>query len=163
MPNDLVGRYMTTEVLSFHPDDAVADAVNALVERGVDGAPVVDEQGRVVGMLSSADVMVQDANLHLPTVVALFGVTVELPLSTARFDRDVRKALASTVGELMHRDAVTIGPDRTVRDAATVLHDTGVSRLPVVDEDGTLLGVIARGDVLRSLVAPEAGSGAEAD
>jgi CBS domain-containing protein len=85
----------------------------------------------------------------------MFGVTVELPLSNRRFDRELKKALASTVGELMHDEPVTIHPDATVRDAATVMHDRDVSRLPVVDRDGKLVGIVGRGDVLRYLVGGE--------
>ena len=163
MSDDLVGNYMTTDVLVLHVSDPVPDAVSALVDHGVDGAPVVDASGRVIGMLSASDLMVQDANLHLPTIVALFGVTVELPLSTRRFDRDVRQALASTVAELMHGSPITIGVDATVRDAATLMHEHHVSRLAVVDDAGQLAGIIAQGDVLRYLVRvnPDKGSGAD--
>jgi CBS domain-containing protein len=152
MPNDLVGQIMSTDVLTFHTTESVPEAAQALVDRGYDGAPVVDDGGRLVGMLSSADLMLQDSNLHLPTVVAMFGVTVELPLSNRRFDRELKKALASTVGELMHDDPVTIRTDASVRDAATLMHDRNVSRLPVVDADGKLVGIVGRGDVLRYLV-----------
>ena len=155
MPNDLVGQIMSTDVLTFTTSDSVPDAAQALVDRGVDGAPVIDAGGRLVGVLSSADLMLQDSNLHLPTVVAMFGVTVELPLSNRRFDRELKKALASTVGELMHDEPVTIHPDATARDAATVMHDRDVSRLPVVDRDGKLVGIVSRGDVLRYLVGGE--------
>lgn len=161
MPQDLVGDHMSTDVLVVRPTDAVPDAVTALVDRGVDGAPVVDDAGKVIGMLSASDLMVQDSNLHLPTVVALFGMTVELPLSTRRFDRDVKQALASTVAELMHDDPVTIGVGATVRDAATLMHEHGVSRLPVVAADGTLAGIIAQGDVLRYLVREDPGAAAD--
>lgn len=155
---DTVGRFMTTDVLCVAADDAVPDAVRALVDRGVDGAPVVDGDGRLVGMLSATDVMVQDATLHLPTVIALFGATVELPGQAARYDRDLRRALASTVDELMARDPVTITADATVSEAATRMHDRDVSRLPVVDGDGRVVGIIARGDVLRSLVGGSGGT-----
>lgn len=149
---DTVGRFMTTDVLCVDADAPVPDAVRALVERGVDGAPVVDRAGRLVGMLSATDVMVQDAHLHLPTVIALFGATVELPGQAARYNRDVERALASTVAELMARDPLTITATATMSQAATRMHDADVSRLPVVDAEGHVDGIIARGDVLRYLV-----------
>lgn len=150
-PN-LVADHMTTDVLSLHVDDPVPDAVREMVERGVDGAPVVDERNRLVGMLSASDVMVQDAHLHLPTIVTLFGVSVEMPGAAARYDHDIRRALASTVGQLMATDPIVIRSDATMTDAATLMHDADVSRLPVVDDLGTVVGIVARGDVLRSLV-----------
>lgn len=152
MSQATVSTFMTRDVLSFTPDEPVPDAVASLVERGVDAAPVLDADGRVVGMLSSSDVMIQGATVHLPTIITLFGMSAELPVGAAKFDRDVHHALASTVGELMGTDPVTIGPDASMNDAATLMHDHDVSRLPVVDDSGTLVGIVARGDVMRHLV-----------
>jgi CBS domain-containing protein len=153
--SNLVADHMTADVLTLGVDEAVPDAVRKLVELGVDGAPVVDAQGRLVGMLSASDVMVQDAHLHLPTIVTLFGVSVEMPGAAARYDHDIRRALASTVGELMAPDPVVIRPDATMTDAATQMHDADISRLPVVDESGHVVGIVARGDVLRSLIGTD--------
>lgn len=150
--SDTVAAYMTTDVLCVGVDDPVPEAVRALVERGVDGAPVVDGSGRLAGMLSATDVMVQDAHVHLPTIITLFGMSAELPGQAARYDRDIQRALASSVGELMAEDPITIAPDATMSDAATVLHDADISRLPVVDGDRHVVGIIARGDILRYLV-----------
>lgn len=149
---DTVARYMTTDVVAVQATDPVPDAVRRLVEAGVDGAPVVDDEGRLIGMLSASDVMVQDAHLHLPTAIALFGVSMNLPGQAARYDHDLRRALASSVAGLMAPDPLTIAPDATMSDAATRLHDADVSRLPVVDAAGRLVGIVARGDVLRYLV-----------
>jgi len=155
---DVVAAYMTTDVLCLRDDEAVPDAVRRLVERGVDGAPVVDDGGRLVGMLSASDVMVQDAHVHLPTIITLFGMSAELPGQAARYDRDIRRALASTVAELMARDPLTIRAEATMSDAATLLHDADVSRLPVVDDIGHVVGIVARGDVLRYLVGTSSGA-----
>ena len=68
---------------------------------------------------------------------------------------EVTRGVVGLVGELMHDEPVTIHPDATARDAATVMHDRDVSRLPVVDRDGKLVGIVSRGDVLRYLVGGE--------
>ncbi len=147
-----VADVMTTDVLAFPETTAVRDAAKAMAERGVDGAPVVDADGRVVGLLSTGDLIVQDAELHLPTVVAIFGTVLELPWERRRFDEEIHKALGGTVAEVMAKNPVTVSPDATVTEAATRMHDHNVSRLPVVDADGRLVGIIARGDILRTLV-----------
>lgn len=147
-----ISSVMTTEVLTFSPDDQVADAMEQLMARGVDGAPVVDEGGRVVGVLSTGDLIVQDAQLHIPTVISMFGASIELPSSKRHFEEDLRKALAAVVGDVMATDPVTVGPDDTLETAATRLHDHDVSRLPVVDGDGVLVGIVARTDILRAIV-----------
>ena len=146
---------MTTEVLTFRPDDNVGDAMASLVERGIDAAPVVDEAGAVVGLLSTGDLIVQETNLHVPTVISLLGATLELPSSKRHFEEDLRRALGSTVGDVMSGEPVTISSTATVEDAATAMHDEKVSRLPVVD-GGRLVGIVSRTDILRAILADDA-------
>jgi CBS domain-containing protein len=152
MPRTLpVSQVMTTEVLTFAPDQDIQDAMKLLVEWDVDAGPVVEESGAVVGMLSTTDLIVQQSTLHLPTVITLLGATIEWPSSKKHFDRDVEKALGSTVGEVMNDDPITCAPDDTIERAASLLHEHNLSRLPVVT-DGALVGIIARGDILRAIV-----------
>jgi CBS domain-containing protein len=147
-----VREVMSTDVLTFAPDDNVRDAMRALLRRDVDGAPVVDAGGLVVGLLSTSDLIVEEARVHLPTVITLLGAYLELPSSQKRFDADMAKALGSTVGEVMTAGITTIGPDDTVEQAATLLHEEGADRLAVIDEDGHLVGLVARGDIVRAIV-----------
>ena len=144
---------MTTDVLTFHPEDPIQESLERLVARDVDGAPVVDDDGRLIGMLTADDLLVQETRLHYPTVISLFGAYLELPSSHRKFEEDLRRAVAATVRDVMHADPATCAPDDTVEQAATVLHEERVGRLPVVDEDDRLVGIIARGDILRSIVA----------
>lgn len=146
-----VSELMTTEVLTFSPGDNVQDAMRALLRRDVDGAPVLDD-GAVVGMLSTSDLIVEEARVHLPTVITLLGAYLELPSSKKRLDADMEKALGSTVGEVMTAGARTVAPDATVEEAATIMHEEAVDRIVVVDDSGTLVGIIARGDIVREIV-----------
>ena len=153
MPRNLPVRdVMTTDVLAFAPTDEVKTAMAALVQRGVDAAPVV-EAGRVVGLLSTGDLIVAAGEVHVPNVLSLLGASIELPGERKRFEEDLRKAVGGTVGEVMSRDPHTVGPDDSLEAAATLLHAHDVSRLPVVDGDGTLVGILSRGDVIRSMIA----------
>jgi CBS domain-containing protein len=151
---------MTREVLTFAPDEQVADAMQRLVDRGIDGAPVVTDEGVVVGMLSTGDLIVQEARLHFPTVISLLGATLELPGSKKHFDEDLRRTLASTVADVMQADPVTIGADDTVEEAATLLHEHDISRLPVVGDDG-LVGIVSRVDILQAIIRDDSAAGTE--
>ena len=152
MPRDtLVSQVMSTDVVSFDPGEPIQEAMRRLVEREVDGGPVVDGSGKVVGMLTSDDLIVQDARLHYPTVITLLGATIELPGAHKHFEDELHKAVGMTVSEVMSEDVVACGPDDTVEDVATLLHERHLSRLPVVD-GGKLVGIIARGDILRAIV-----------
>lgn len=143
---------MVTEVITFTPDQNVQDAMRLLVTHDVDAGPVVDDNHHVVGLLSTGDVIVEEARLHLPTVVNFLGVNVALPWNDKELDESVAKALGEFVGDVMSSPAVTVENDATVEDAATLMHDNKVSRLPVVNSAGRLVGLIARGDIVRAIV-----------
>ena len=154
MPREIpANQVMTTSVLSFAADEPVIDAMGRLVEAEVDGGPVLDPDGRVVGMLSTGDLIVQESRLHFPTVISLLGGVMELPSSQRHFEEDLRKAASATVSDAMASEVVTVGPDDTIETIATRMHDNDVSRIPVVDDDGRLLGLVARGDILRAIMA----------
>lgn len=153
MPRSLPVRdVMTTDVLTFAPTDEVRAAMAALVERRVNAAPVVDG-GRVVGLLSTGDLIVAEGQVHVPTVISILGASIELPGERKRFEEDLRRSLGGTVADVMTADPHTVGPDATLEEAATLLHTHDVSRLPVVDAKGLLVGILARGDVVRAMVA----------
>jgi len=143
---------MVSDVTTFTADQNVQDAMRILVTEDIDAGPVVDENDHVIGLLSTGDIIVEEARLHLPTIVNFLGVNVALPWHDKELDESVAKALGEFVGDVMTAPAITIGHDATVEDAATLMHDRKVSRLPVVNTTGRLLGLIARGDIVRAIV-----------
>jgi CBS domain-containing protein len=154
MPRDVPARdVMTTDVVTFAPDEPITDAMQRLVDNGVDAGPVVDANGKVVGMLSTSDLIVQESQLHIPTVINILGGLIEMPGSRKKFEHELEQAVAVDVEDAMHTKPVTCGPDDTVEVVATLMHDHDVSRIPVV-EAGRLVGIIARGDILRAIIAP---------
>lgn len=147
-----VRAVMTTEVISFTPDQNIQEAMSQLVDAGVDAGPVVNDRGEVLGMLSTGDLIVEEARVHFPTVVNFLGVNVTLPFSERKLDETMEKALGASVGEVMTSPAQVVKADDTVEDAATMLHDHDLSRLPVVDDQGCLIGLLARGDIVKAIV-----------
>lgn len=146
-----VSDVMTTDVVTFGPDQNVQEAMVELVARSVDAGPVVNSDGEVVGMLSTGDLIVEEARVHFPTVVNFLGVNVTWPFEHKDLDDTMAKALGASVGEVMSAEPVTIEAAASVEDAATLMHDHDLSRLPVVS-DGRLVGLIARGDIVRAIV-----------
>jgi len=148
---DLVRDIMDPSPATVRPDSPVEDVVRTLRDHELPGVPVIDGEGRVVGIVTEADLVLPDdeGDLHIPHYINLFGGTVFLePLS--RFETRLRKAFASTAEDMMTADPETVGPDTTVREAARIIHESGHNRLPVV-EDGRLVGVVTRLDVLGAL------------
>jgi CBS domain-containing protein len=149
----VVREIMDPDPATVRLDTPVEEVVRLLGDHELPGVPVVDEEGRCVGMITEADLILPDdeGDLHIPHYVNLFGGTVFLePLS--RFEKRLRKAFASTAADMMSADPDTVGPDTTVREAARIIHESGHNRLPVV-EGGRLVGVVTRLDVLGALAA----------
>src|SRR5215210_7359987 len=144
---------MDTDPATVPPEASVHEVVAALREHQLPGLPVVDADGRCVGIVTEADMVLPDdeGDLHIPHYVNLFGGTVFLE-SLHRFEGRLRKAFAASAEDMMTRDPDTVGPDTSVREAARLIHETGHNRLPVV-EDGRLVGVVTRLDVLGALAA----------
>jgi CBS domain-containing protein len=144
---------MDTNPVTVSPDTSVEDVVAAMRKHELPGLPVVDADGQLVGIVTEADMVLQDdqGDLHIPHYVNLFGGTVFLE-SLHRYEDRLRKAFASSAKDMMTRDPDTVSPDTSVHEAARLIHDTGHNRVPVV-EDGRLVGVVTRLDLLGALAA----------
>lgn len=135
-----VADLMTTEVLSVDDTAGFKQIVELIEQYRISALPVVDDQRRVIGVVSEADLLLKEDRTDLE----------EHHMFESRRQREERgKAGGTSAKELMTSPAVTIGAEANVRDAAKLMYDRGVKRLPVVDGNGRLVGVISRSDVLR--------------
>jgi CBS domain-containing protein len=150
---ELVREIMDPDPATVGPESSVEEVIALMRRHELPGVPVVEADGRCVGMITEADLVLPDdqGDLHIPHYVNLFGGTVFLePLS--RFEQRLRKAFASNAADMMTRDPDSVSPETNVREAARLIHESGHNRLPVV-EDGRLVGVVTRVDVLGALAA----------
>ena len=148
-----VRDYMDADPVTVPPDASVEEVARTMGERELYGLPVVDEDGRVLGIVTENDLVIGDeeGDLHIPHYVELFGGLVFLePLR--RFEQRLKKAVAATAEEMMTADPKTVAPDDDVHAAAHVIVETGHNRVPVVEE-GRLVGVISRADIVRALAS----------
>ena len=129
---------MTTKVSTIQPGTPYKAIAAQLHHDGVSAVPVATDTGSVLGVISAADLLAK---------VALDGIAQE-PLFALRHRRELQQARGLTAQDLMTSPAVTVGPRTTVRHAARLMAQRHVKRLPVVDADGRLLGIIGRSDVL---------------
>ena len=146
-----VREYMDDDPATVKPDTSAEDVAKLLGEHELHAAPVVNEAGRCVGIVTENDLVLADeeGDLHIPHYIQLFGGLVFLE-SVRGFEKRLKKAVAATAKDMMTADPTTIGPDADVREAGKVISESGHNRLPVV-EHGLLVGVITRADVLRAL------------
>ncbi len=146
-----VADIMETDTPTVTPEDTVEAVLRVMRENELPGVPVVNSGGRCVGIITEADLVLSEegADLHLPHYFQLFGGVVFLE-SMSQFEERLRKAFASTAGDMMTEDPVTIEPGAGVEEAARLISRSKHNRLPVV-EHGRLVGVVTRVDVLDAL------------
>lgn len=148
-----VTEVMTKDVISLSPDTALPDAADLLAEKGIGAAPVVGADGNIVGLLRDEDLLISEARLHLPTTFAILpGIDITLPTSVRRYDEELKKAASTTIADVLEQHFKQVGPDATVEDVATLMHEHDVTHVPVVD-GGKVVGIVARGDIVRFLAA----------
>lgn len=140
---------MTSDVATVRPTASLKEVATILAERGISGLPVVDEDGAVLGVVSEADILFKERGPRerkrtLPRLA-----------DPSRANAD-SKLKARTAGEAMTAPAKTIEPWRLVSAAAAQMLDERVNRLPVVDDNGRLVGILTRADLVRAFVRPDA-------
>ena len=142
-----VADVMTREVATVAPATPVKEIARVLAQRRVSALPVVDLEGRVVGVVSEADLLLKEGR----------GALADPPRRFEAASRRAQraKAGATVAAELMTAPALTIAPEASVADAARLMRERGVKRLVVVDDHDRLAGIISRGDVIRVFLRPD--------
>jgi CBS domain-containing protein len=145
-----VANWMNRELLTVTPSTPISDAVKLLVDRHIGGLPVIDDAGKLVGVISESDLMWREQGVEQPPYMLFLGgiIYFQNPLT---YDRDLHKALGQTVGEVMTPHAISITADTTLPEAARIMHDKKLHRLPVVDEHQHPIGIITEGDIVRAI------------
>jgi len=145
---------MVTDVVTVGLNATVRELAEILATHRIGGVPVVDAERRVIGMVSESDLIMQDAELHFPYYIQFLDSVIYLQ-SMAKFEERFRKAFGSRVQEVMSDEVVSVGPDQSIHDAATLMADHKVNRLPVVEGD-VLVGIVTRGDIVRAIAESKA-------
>jgi CBS domain-containing protein len=143
------------DVMSHNPivvkaETPLKEAVQIIAERRISGLPVVDDAGKLVGIISETDLMWQETGVTPPAYIMFLDSVIYLQ-NPATYERDLHKALGQTVGEVMTKNPITISPDKTVKEAAQLMHDRKIHRLPVLDSTGQVIGILTRGDIIRAM------------
>ena len=141
---------MTAEVITISPDTEVAQAAKLLLTKRINGVPVVNDSGELVGILCQSDLIAQQKKLPIPTLFTFLDSVIQLT-SAKQIEKEARKIAALTVSEAMTPEPVTVRPDTGLETVAALMVDSNFHTLPVVEES-RLVGVIGKEDVLRTLL-----------
>jgi CBS domain-containing protein len=146
-----VADVMTPNPISVKQQTPLQEAIKILVEKHISGLPVVDDEGKLVGVISESDLMWQETGVEPPPYIMILDSVIYLQ-NPNRYEKEIHKALGKIVGEVMSDKPIGITPDRSLKEAARIMHDKKIRRLPVVDEqDGKVVGILTQGDIIRTM------------
>jgi CBS-domain-containing membrane protein len=143
---------MTTDVVTAGRDQSLKEIARLMYDQRVSGLPIVDQDGRLVGIVSEADLLRSEAMGPRTEPGSLF---LEWLLHPTRLEEWERQSRGVQAGDIMVTDVATVGPDTTLGEATRILLRHKVKRLPVVDEDNRVVGIISRQDLLSPLMQEE--------
>jgi CBS domain-containing protein len=137
-----LGELMTKDVVAVSPETPLREVAELLARHRISGVPVVDEERRVVGVVSEADIVRKEAGEELRSGLLAWILSEKHP---GRLE-------ARTAGEAMTSPPLTAPPERDVAEAARLMTQRQVNRLPVVDPLGQLIGIVTRADLVRAFI-----------
>jgi len=138
---------MKTDLITINENVSVKEAAQILLENKIGGAPVVNDDGDMVGIVTDSDLIMQDVKLHFPTYLHFLDSYIYLG-SLKKFEDDLRKAVGANVKDVMTRDVVSVDGEDSIKDVATTLADEKLSRVPVLKGE-ELVGIITKTDIMK--------------
>lgn len=155
----LVKDIMTTDLITVSPDTEIAKAATLLLENHINGAPVVDASGNLVGILCQSDLIFQQKKLSLPSFFTFLDGFIPLT-SMKEIEKEIKKVSAATVEQVMTPNPVTVRSDTPIQDVASLMVEKRYHTIPVM-EGNALVGILGKEDVLRTVLPQEAEGRAE--
>jgi len=141
---------MTRDVKTVSPETEITQAAKLLLSERINGVPVINKAGELVGILCQSDLIAQQKSIPIPSLFTLLDGYIPLTLLT-RLDKEVEKIAATTVKNAMTPDPITVDSDTDIEKVAFLMVEKNYHTLPVVDS-GRLVGIVGKEDVLRILL-----------
>lgn len=145
-----VKEIMSTDVITVSTDESVEQCAKLLQEHNISGLPVLDAAGKVAGMVTEGDLIRRASRVKAPGYLEILGGLIYLG-SPKKFVDELQRAMSLEAGQLMTKDVISVMPDDSVEKAATLMVEKKISRLPVIDTEGKLVGIVSRRDIMTSL------------
>jgi CBS domain-containing protein len=138
---------MSTQVITIGKDTTIEEIAHLLADNNISGVPVVEENGKVIGMVTQKDLLYKDVEPRFPAMVEILGGIIFLN-GVRHYNEELRKMVATKAEDIMTRHVHTVRPDEKVERIAQLMVEEDINRVPVVEE-GKLAGIISRADVIR--------------
>jgi len=140
---------MSTNLVTVSPDMEITKAAEILLEKKINGLPVVNDKGKLVGLLCQSDLVIQQKKLPIPSFFTFLDGIISLT-SMKQLEKEAQKIIATTVADAMTKNPVTVKPDTTIEVVAELMVDKKFHTIPVVENE-KLVGIIGKEDILRTL------------
>jgi CBS domain-containing protein len=150
-----VRKIMSRPALHVSPDTKVGVVAKLMVDRGISGVPVVDDSGKVVGIVTQSDLVVRNANIHFPHFLQFLDARIYLE-GTRHFEEESRRMLGNTAADLMTSPCIVVEADDEIEQAATIMMEKQIHAIPVM-EKGKLVGIVTQADMVRLIADEEKG------
>ncbi len=142
---------MSTNIVSVKPDTEIIEAAKVLLENRFNGLPVVDDNGKVVGIICQSDLIAQQKSLPIPTLFTFLDGFIPLT-SLKKMESEIQKIAAITVADAMTKKPVTVKTNTRIETVAALMADKKLYTLPVLDDNGTLVGIVGKEDLLKTVI-----------
>ncbi|AOY79187.1 CBS domain-containing protein [Moorena producens JHB] len=147
-----VAEVMTRDPIVVQPQTPIKEVIKIIAEQSISGLPVVNEAGKLVGVISETDLLWQETGVEPPVYIMFLDSVIYLE-NPARYDQELHKALGQTAGEVMTGHPMSIKPDQPLRKAAKLMQEKSIHHLPVTDEAEQVIGILTSGDIVRAMAA----------
>jgi CBS domain-containing protein len=139
---------MTKDVITVKPDSTVEALARLLMDNKISGVPVVDEEKKIVGIVTENDLISKNKRLHIPTIMRLFDAFILL--GSGRMEDEIKKMAATIVDEICTKKVLTIQEDLSLEDIATIMAEQHIHLLPVMRDD-VVVGIVGKEDMVRAM------------
>jgi CBS domain-containing protein len=141
---------MTSDVIVAKKDSLIQDIAKILLEKRIGGVPVVDEDNKVIGIISETDIIKKESTIDSPTIITLLQGVIYFP-DLKKVEKEILDIASYKVEDLMSTNVTKVNEEDSFEDVANLMIKRSINRVPVVDLDNKLKGIICRYDIIKSM------------
>lgn len=141
---------MNENVITVSAEDNVDYLVKILLDNKISGVPVVDEEQKVIGIVTEADLIYPEKSIHLPAFIPVLDGIIFLE-SFKKLEKEIKKMTAYKVKDVMVKNVVTVGEDTDLQEIVNILLNKKINRVPVVNSNNKLVGIVTRSNILKHI------------
>jgi len=141
---------MSKNVITVSDDSSIEQLAEILIKNNVSGVPVVDDDNRVIGIVTEKDIMYKNSEPRFPAAAQILGAQIYLG-GVKKYNAQLKKIIATSVRELMTKDVITVHEDDAIKTVVDLMLKHNINRIPVLDKNDRLCGIISRADIVKNI------------